>query len=95
MLVLMKSESTVAEVAAVEEAIRRMGYTPLPVPRPACLVLVQPDAVEDLEQPTVQICSRLPLRALFQCPRAAGLDQLVGRVVLATGQGQGETAQTG
>lgn len=32
MLILMKNDSTVDECAAVEEAVRRMGFKPLPVP---------------------------------------------------------------
>ena len=32
MLVIMRRDSTVAEVAAVEDCIRSLGYTPLPVP---------------------------------------------------------------
>lgn len=35
MLVIMKKNSTEAECHAVEEAIRRMGYAPLPVPGPS------------------------------------------------------------
>lgn len=35
MLIIMKADCTVAEVSAVEECVRNMGYTPLPVPGPS------------------------------------------------------------
>ena len=49
MLVIMQQDSTAAHHAGVEEAIRRLGYTPIPVPGPsrmAICVTGNRDAVE-------------------------------------------------
>ena len=70
MLVIMRSDSTVEQVSAVEDAITRMGFKPLPVPganRTAICITGNKEAVDP------GLVSRLSESAslLMRCRRAS------------------------
>lgn len=76
MLVIMRSDSTVAEVDAVQDTIRRMGFRPLPVPgesRTAICVTGNAGAVDD------SLLSRMP--GVAECIRVTRPYKMVSREV--------------
>jgi 3-deoxy-7-phosphoheptulonate synthase len=76
MLIIMEANCTVAQVTAVEECVRNMGYTPLPVPGPsrtAICVTGNRGAVDP------SALSQLP--GVVECIRVTKPYKLVGREV--------------
>ncbi|HEY5552131.1 MAG TPA: 3-deoxy-7-phosphoheptulonate synthase [Opitutaceae bacterium] len=76
MLIIMEANCTVAQVTAVEECVRTMGYTPLPVPGPSRTAICVTGNRGPVDGGLI---SRLP--GVAECIRVTKPYKLVGREV--------------
>lgn len=76
MLIIMEANCTVAEVSAVEECIRNMGYTPIPVPGPSRTAICVTGNRGPVDS---SVLSRLP--GVVECIRVTKPYKMVGREV--------------
>ena len=76
MLIIMQANCTVAEVSAVEECVRNMGYTPLPVPGPSRTAICVTGNRGPVDS---SVLSQLP--GVVECIRVTKPYKLVGREV--------------
>lgn len=76
MLIIMESNCTVAEVSAVEECIRNMGFIPIPVPGPSRTAICVTGNRGPVDG---SVLSRLP--GVVECIRVTKPYKMVGREV--------------
>jgi 3-deoxy-7-phosphoheptulonate synthase len=76
MLIIMEASCTIAQVTAVEDCVRNMGYTPLPVPGPSRTAICVTGNRGPVDS---SVLSQLP--GVVECIRVTKPYKLVGREV--------------